>query len=271
MTHENTTEVPVVTPKPEQTEASINTSEPEDTAPFTVFVYEGSKAKYGETLPEDIENTLLTGLQQIKNRNRTGKYYLTSLLLQNDDKVIAILMDGDYIGTGGSISEIPRLVLEMSNDQGEWKTEREVYGDLESLNSEVNHLFSKYWQKPDEAYVHEVLTALESDETLSSCFPEAGSRPETWKEVRDQIEIYYDSEIFSEEISQQMIRVYGAEGIDLNQVSFIVKIRKTGQISDEYPNIQFFFENDGINEEICICCKRTENGSFCFAADPYAK
>ena len=271
MTHENTTEVPVITHKPEQTQTSIKTPEPEDIEPFTVYVYEGSKAKYGETLPEDIENTLLAGLQMIKNRNRTRKYYLTSLLLQNDENVIAILMDGDYIGTGGSVFEIPRLVLEMSIDQGEWKKEREVYGDLETINSEVNHLFSKYWQKPDEASIREVLTALESDETLSSCFPEAGSRPETWKEVRDQIEIYYDSEMSSEEVIRQMIRVYGAEGIDLNQASFVVKIKRTGEISNEYPNVQFFFENDGTNGEICICCQKTEDGRINIAADPYAE
>ena len=234
-----------------------------------LLVYEAG-SDYAVDLTAELESIILAGLKQIKNKNSTGKYYPTNVLLQNEGKVIVTLMDGDD-NFKDSVFSVPRLLLEVSNAEGQWTTEHESYGDIEKLNTETVRLFSEYWQKPDEAAVLEVLDALKSDEVLSSCFPEAGSRPESWKEVRGQIEIYYNTELDSSETGRQMIRVYGAESIDLNQEVFAVNIRKTGEITDRHPNINSFFESDGTEGEICICCRKTDDGEYFIKADPYAK
>lgn len=232
---------------------------------------EGSDTDFIGNLSEKTKEAILAGLRQTEHKNKSEEYYLPRVLLQNDETVIALVHDGDYTDKGLPYPEIPRLLLEIRENQGRWENVNEVYGNIEVIGEEVSRLFCDYWRAPEEETVKEILTALESDEVLSPCFPEAGSRSGQWKEIRDMIEIYYDDDMPKEAVSEQMMRVFGPESIVLGEDAFVIRIRKTEEISEDYPNILGFFELFGADGEICICCKKLSDGRYLLKADAYAE
>lgn len=230
-------------------------------------------------LPEEAESVLAVFFQRRAFGGR-GSFELAKIIYQSADRIFLILKD---IGsTEPAAHDAPRIFLAMEKtNTGQWNVADVVdqwdYAGHDSkpgwdaINSRVSELFPKYRTLAAQANVDTVMTLLEDDVVLSSCFPSTGSTPEMWEAVRDQIELIYDESQTADLVCREFFRVFGVESMDFTEPTFIVSLQKTEAFdSESHENVAFFFRENGGGNSIYIVVRVMTDGTFCMKADPWA-
>ena len=257
-------------------EASVDPSNDEKNRDVGIDINTASEnlSEAWADVPEQVKDQLKVYLSRSGVLNTSGKYIVENILLSGEDTYCILLKDGDP--NYSADFESKRLLFEVKRESDQWRTEKPVCtegADWTDLIEEIVRLFTEYRRYPDRHQIEKAAGLLEDPGILAKCFPEAGSREESWKAVWDSLKISSKEQPKDDLIAKEMIRVYGAASpeIRLDRPWFIIRIQRTGEINEaEFPNIKWFFDNDGIEGDICVVCSYNDDGELMMSADPLA-
>lgn len=230
-----------------------------------------------QQIPEGVTEAVEVLLEERRKETKKPEKFELFHVFYQDTKTAIVLFRG-LSSTGGD-SARPRLFVVLNHIDNAWHISESLICTFEEnstpwsqIEERICELFAQYRILPSQVLVDEALKQLTDDQVLSACFPAAGSRPETWKEVRDCISLSADAALAPELVCREYMRSFGYT-IDFNDPIFLISLTKNSEIDEEkYPNIDFFFseEGDGDGTTIYIAASLKDTGELHMKADPWA-
>ena len=186
------------------------------------------------SLPEEIKEVLLPYFRENPDPVRRNFFEAENILLDKENTYVVLLKST----SGGN-----RHLLVLKKSENVWQVSTDAISDEDMQNALVS-IYKEYSKKPDESERIHAEELLSDPEFLSSCFPEAGSTPEAWKENMDKLEITVSIPEDYSEIVQLMTELYGVSLMKAEQCCMLAEIKEKDTIDPEkWANLVYFLED----------------------------